>query len=304
MTEPQLGGTYEDLLEAARWCERNGLTSFARSDHYYWDDDHPLDATDAFATLAGLARDTESIRVSVLVTPITFRHPAVIAKMAATIDQMSGGRLDLGVGTGWNELEHAVFGLPFPERGERFDRLVEALSYLDAAFGPDRRSFEGRYYRLAARALPTPNDIRLIIGGSGPKRTPTLAGAHADEYNMFIGSAESAAPRIAVMREAAESNDRDPNSILVSMMGQLFVAPDEASYRSAVEKAAAARDVTVADLEARFADRGVPFGTPDRLGETLAALGDVGVGRIYIQHLDVTDREALERTWAAVKIAQ
>ncbi len=300
MTEPQLGGTYDDLLTAARWCEHHGLVSFARSDHYYWDHDNPLDATDAFATLAGLARETDTIRLCVLVTPITFRHPATIAKMAASIDQMSGGRFDLGVGTGWNELEHTAFGLPFPERRERFDRLVEALAYLEASFGEGRSTFSGDHYLLDADVRPKPEDVRIIVGGSGPTRTPTLAGSHAHEYNTFISTPEQAGPRISVMRESAQKSGRDPASIRVSMMGQLFVAPDESGYRDLMARAAAERELTVIELENRFSERGVPFGTPDRLAATLADLEEVGVDRLYIQLLDVTDIESLERTWIAI----
>ena len=133
MTEPHLGGTYDQQLEVARWAEAEGLVSFARCDHYLSGDDPTPDATDAFAVLAGLARDTTDIRLCVLVSPVTFRHPAVIAKNAVTIDQMSGGRFDLGVGTGWMELEHVNLGLPFPDWKERWIRFEDALNSLAAA---------------------------------------------------------------------------------------------------------------------------------------------------------------------------
>lgn len=186
MTEPHFGGTYQQMLAAAQLAERQGLTSFARCDHYLSDRDPTPDATDAFAILAGLARDTTTIRLCVLVTPITFRHPAVIAKNAATIDQMSGGRFDLGVGTGWMDYEHQAFGLPFPDSAERWARFEEALDYLAAAFGPGRSRYQGRFYRLDAEVKPKPTDIRIVIGGSGKSRTPRLAGSRADEYNFFV----------------------------------------------------------------------------------------------------------------------
>jgi len=202
MTEPQLGGTYDDLLRFARHAESLQLDSFARSDHLSWRG-APMAATDAFATLGGLARDTESIRLCVLVTPITFRHPAVIAKNAATIDQMSGGRLDLGVGTGWNEHEHDVLGLYFPDQAERWERFADALDYLETAFSEEGREHRGPYYSLTTNVLPKPTGIRIVIGGSGLKRTPTLAGRWADEYNTFIGDPDEIAARVAVMRAAA-----------------------------------------------------------------------------------------------------
>jgi alkanesulfonate monooxygenase SsuD/methylene tetrahydromethanopterin reductase-like flavin-dependent oxidoreductase (luciferase family) len=303
MTEPQLGGTYEDQLKAARWCEERGLAGFARSDHYFWSHDDPAEATDAFASLAGLARETEHIRLAVLVTPVTFRHPAVITKNAATIDQMSGGRFDLGVGTGWNELEHGAFGLPFPERGERFDRLVETLGYLGAAFADGRSTFEGSHYRLDGDIRPKPTGLGIIVGGSGPKRTPTLAGRYATEYNSFLGSATEAAPKIAVMREAAERAGRDPDDIRISMMGQVFGGSDDAEYQHLMRRAAEERDLTVAELVERFDEGGVPHGTPDRLGETFSELTQVGVTRVYLQHLDLSDLSPLEPLWAAVSAA-
>ena len=156
MTEPHLGGTYDQQLEAARFCEEEGLVSFARCDHFLSGGDPPPDATDAFAVLAGLARDTSDIRLCVLVSPITFRHPAVIAKNAATIDQMSGGRLDLGVGTGWMELEHVNLGIPFPEWKERWSRFEDALEYFEAAFGDGHARYEGPHYSLDADVKPKP----------------------------------------------------------------------------------------------------------------------------------------------------
>ena len=136
MTEPQLGGSYQDLLDTARWAEDHGLAAFARSDHYYWSGE-PTDANDAFTTFGGIARETSRIGLVVLVSPLTFRHPAVIAKAAASLDEMSDGRFDLGIGTGWMELEHEVFGLPFPDWSERFARLEEALPYVQAAHAQD-----------------------------------------------------------------------------------------------------------------------------------------------------------------------
>ncbi len=151
MTEPQIGGTYEQILRAARLAEAEGLHSFARSDHLAWQRDPAPDATDAFATMGGLARDTDSVRLAVLVTPITFRHPAIIAKNATTIDQMSGGRFDLGVGTGWNDFEHEALGIPFPESAERWARLEDALGYLEVAFAEEGGTYSGRVLQPRSR---------------------------------------------------------------------------------------------------------------------------------------------------------
>lgn len=296
MTEPQLGGTYDQQLEAARWVESEGLASYARCDHYLWGGDPTPDATDAFAVLAGLARDTSDVRLCVLVTPITFRHPAVIVKNAATIDQMSGGRLDLGIGTGWAELEHEALGMPFPDWSERWARFEEALDYLDAAFGEGRGSFEGDHYTLDADVKPKPQGLRTIIGGSGKKRTPTLAGTRADEYNFFLCPPDEARQKITVMREAA--GDRD---VEATVMGPALVGRTDADYQERLAEVAAQRNTTPEDYEARLADKGVPVGTPGRVAETLAALEDAGVQRYYVQWLDLDDLDGMRETVSIVR---
>lgn len=298
MTEPHLGGTYEQQLAAARWAEQEGLVSFARCDHYLSGAEPTPDATDAFAVLAGLARETERIRLCVLVSPITFRHPAVIAKNAATIDQMSGGRLDLGVGTGWMELEHVSLGIPFPDWPERWDRLEESLDYLDAAFGDGHGKFEGKHYGLDANVRPKPLGLRRIIGGSGGKRTPTLAGRRADEYNFFICPADEAREKIAVMREAA--GDRE---VEASVMGGALVGRTDSEFGERLARAAAARGITPKELEDRYVGNGFPIGTPGRVAETVSALEQAGVQRIYIQWLDLDDLDTMKDTVDIVRNA-
>ena len=296
MTEPHMGGTYDQQLEAARWAESEGLVSFARCDHYLSGADPTPDATDAFAVLAGLARETSDIRLCVLVTPITFRHPAVIAKNAATIAQMSGGRLDLGVGTGWMELEHEALGMPFPDWGERWSRFEEALDYLDAAFGGGHGSFEGEHYSLDADVKPKPAGLRTIIGGGGEKRTPTLAGTRADEYNTFISPPEDARRRIEVMREAA--GDRD---VEATVMGPVLVGRTEAEYEDRLAKAASKRDTSPQDLEKRYVDAGIVLGTPGQAAESVAALEEAGIERFYVQWLDLDDLDTMKDTVEIVR---
>ncbi|MET0565907.1 MAG: LLM class flavin-dependent oxidoreductase [Acidimicrobiia bacterium] len=290
MTEPQIGGTYEQILRAARLAEVEGLHSFARSDHLAWQGDPAPDATDAFATMGGLARDTDSVRLAVLVTPITFRHPAIIAKNASTIDQMSGGRFDLGVGTGWNDFEHEALGIPFPESAERWARLEDALGYLEAAFAEVGGTYSGPFYSLDLEVRPKPTGIRLIIGGSGPKRTPALAGARADEYNIFICPADDAREKIRVMREAA--GDR---LVEATMMGPVTVAGTDAELTELIAEAAVRRHITSDELIARWERSGMLFGTPTRLQEQMGALEEAGVQRIYLQWLDLADYDGLAR---------
>lgn len=291
MTEPHLGGTYQQQLEAARWAEAEGLVSFARCDHYLSGSDPTPDATDAFAVLAGLARDTDEVRLCVLVSPITFRHPAVIAKNAATIDQMSGGRLDLGVGTGWMELEHTALGLPFPDWSERWARFEDSLDYLEAAFGPGPGKHDGPYYSLDTAVKPKPRGLRLVIGGSGQKRTPTLAGSRADEYNFFICPAEEAKRKIAVMREAAGER-----RVEATVMGGALVGRNQSEFEDRLARAATARGITPKELEDRYVSNGFPVGTPDRVSETVAGLADAGVERIYVQWLDLEDLDTMKDT--------
>jgi alkanesulfonate monooxygenase SsuD/methylene tetrahydromethanopterin reductase-like flavin-dependent oxidoreductase (luciferase family) len=296
MTEPQMGGTYEQILAAARLAESEGLVSFARSDHLAWDEDRSPDATEAFTTLAGLSRDTSTIRLCVLVTPITFRHPAIIAKGAATVDQMSGGRLDLGVGTGWNEFEHSALGIPFPEDAERWRRLEEALGYLEAAFDPAGAGFSGELYQLDLDVHPKPSGIRLIVGGSGPRRTPRLAGTRADEYNIFVCPPDEARARIATMRQAAAGRE-----VEATMMGPVTVAGSDGELADRLMEAARRRDITSDALIARWEKAGVIYGTRSQVKEKIAAFQEAGVERLYLQWLDLSDREGLGRMLELVR---
>jgi alkanesulfonate monooxygenase SsuD/methylene tetrahydromethanopterin reductase-like flavin-dependent oxidoreductase (luciferase family) len=296
MTEPHMGGTYDQQLQAARWAQAEGLVSFARCDHFMSGGDPTPDATDAFAVLAGLARETEDIRLCMLVTPITFRHPAVIAKSATTIDQMSGGRLDLGIGTGWMELEHTALGIPFPDWPERWARFEEALDYLDAAFGEGHGTFHGKYYTVDASVEPKPEGMRIVIGGSGASRTPTLAGSRADEYNFFLCPADIARDKIEVMRAAA--GDRP---VEATVMGPALVGRTDDELRTRLEQSAAKRGVAPADLEQRYVDNGLLVGTPDRVADTVAALEEAGVERIYVQWLDLGDLDGMKETVSVVR---
>jgi alkanesulfonate monooxygenase SsuD/methylene tetrahydromethanopterin reductase-like flavin-dependent oxidoreductase (luciferase family) len=292
MTEPQLGGSYEDLARAARLTEEAGLVSFARADHYYWSAG-PKPTTDAFTSFGGLARELDKTRLAILVTPITFRHPAVISKSAATLDEMTGGRFDLGVGTGWMEAEHQAFGIPFPSWKERFARLEEALQYIRASFSG--QPFEGRYYRTDAEALPRPGGIRLIVGGSGPEKTPALAGTYADEYNHFAIAPSELAPKIARVREAAAAAGRDPASVTMSVIGPAVLASDATTFADVMAGAARFRNVTVEALTKRWQRAGVPMGTPEQAAAAFADYEEIGVDKYYLQWLDLTDRSGIDQ---------
>lgn len=284
MTEPQFGGTYRHLLAVARAAEAAGFDVFARSDHYL-NMEAPESVPEALTSLAGLARDTDRIALGVLVTPVTFRHPAVIAKTAATIDQMSDGRFELGVGTGWMESEHEAFGLEMPPLRTRYSLMFDTLAYLSAAFGRTEGGFQGRHYRLAdIEVQPRPTGaLPLVVGGKGMQRTPSLAGRFADHYNVFPSDAAGLQARRRVMQGAARDAGRDPDAVLLSLMSPIYVAEDRAGYREVVAAEAASRGIEASELEAHFAEDRVPHGTIDQVASLLAQYATEGVGRFYVQ---------------------
>lgn len=306
MVEPQVGGSYDDLLTLARWADAAGLTAFARSDHYL-NGDASEPATDALTSIGGLARETTNIKLTVLMTPLTFRHPAVIAKTAATLDEMSGGRFELGVGTGWMESEHTRFGMELPDLRTRFSLLYETLAFIRTAFGrEDNDTYRGRHFHLDVtdvRPQPT-GPLPIVIGGGGPKKTPRLAGRFADEYNMFITDAATLEGRLGHMREAADEAGRDPDEILISMVSQVIGGADEAEYRERLGSAAAQREIEPDELEASFLSRGMFCGTHERLAERATEMAALGVGRLYVQQfsaLPAIDTDSLSGDIAAIR---
>ena len=302
--EPQVGGSYQRLRDLARWSEEQGLEAFARSDHYL-DGSESANATDALTSIAGLARDTDRIELVVLVSPLTFRHPGVLAKTAATIDEMSDGRFTLGVGTGWMEDEHETFGIELHSTRERFSRLFETLSYLRAAFSGDE-GFSGRHYNLAAGTdvLPRPANVPIVIGGSGMKKTPTMAGRFADEYNMFVTDPETLERRLEVMRRAAVEADRDPDAIKISISGPAIIADTEEEYRDLLAARGAKRDLSADEYEAFLGERNIPRGTLDTAGEAIEAYAALGVSRFYLHEykaLDEIDTDRLVPLFSALR---
>lgn len=303
MVEPQVGGSYTRLREIAVWAEEQGLDAFARSDHYL-DQERSAPTTDALTTFGGLAEVTESIQLVVLVTPLTFRHPAVIAKTATTLDEMTGGRFALGVGTGWMQGEHDMLGIDLPELGERFDRFYETLSYLRAAFDTSD-GFTGDHYNLAAiEVLPHPVNIPIVIGGSGMKKTPTYAGRFADEYNMFVTDRETLERRLDVMRAAEAAAGREPGTVKVSFAGPAVVAATDNEYASLLADRGSKRDMGATEYEAFLAERNVPRGAPDQAAAIIEDLEEMGVGRFYVQqyaHLNDVDTDELAPVFEALR---
>ena len=283
----QVSGPYDTVLAAARFSEQRGLPAIALPDHYLLTRDaetsRTTPANDAFIQIAALARETTVLELVLLVAPITFRHPAVILKSAVTIDDLSGGRFALGVGTGWMDLEHEVFGFPYPAMGERFSMLEEGLAYLRAGLDPTHPGFSGERYRLRPFPLsPTPDgSIRLVVGGTGSQRTPQLAGRYADEYNAFPGP--DLADRIERARRAASDAGRDPDRLRLSSTGQVTGADSEEELDGILEERAARAGITREQLDRSIARRHTPIATWERLREQMAEMERLGIERFYLQ---------------------
>jgi F420-dependent oxidoreductase-like protein len=292
-TEPQMGATYDDLLAVARRTEETGFDAFFRSDHYLTMGGDGLPGpTDAWVTLGGLARETSRIRLGTLMTAATFRLPGPLAISVAQVDQMSGGRVELGIGAGWFEEEHSAYGIPFPELGERFDRYEEQVAVLHGLWNtPPGETFDfpGTHYRFTkSPALPKPvqdGGIPIIVGGSGKKRTPRLAARFASEFNVPFASAADNARLFAGVREACEEVGRDPASLVYSSALVLCVGKDEAE----LARRAAAIGRKVDELR----DHGVA-GTPAEAVDVLGRYAEAGAQRVYLQVLDLADLDHLD----------
>ncbi|NUW30904.1 LLM class F420-dependent oxidoreductase [Nonomuraea sp. SMC257] len=294
-TEPQEGATYDDLLAVAQATERLGFDAFFRSDHYLriTSGDPGPGSTDAWTMLAGLARETSRIRLGTLVTPATFRLPGPLAITVAQVDQMSGGRVELGLGTGWYDREHAAYGIPFPPVQERFGRFEEQLEIIRGLWTSDGPySFEGAYYRLVdSPALPKPvqrPSPPIIVGGLGAKRTPRLAATYADEYNVPFHAPEETGAAFDRVRRAAEETGR---ALVLSAAQTVCVGRD----RAELERRAAAIGTGLADLR-----RNGLAGTPAEVVDKLGRLGELGAERVYLQVMDLSDADHLELIAAEV----
>ena len=298
-TEPQEGAEYSTLLAAAQATERLGFDAFFRSDHYLAiESPGPPGPTDAWITLAGLARETSRIRLGTLVTPVTFRLPGPLAITVAQVDQMSGGRVELGLGTGWFDAEHTAYGIPFPPVAERFGRLEEQLEVITGLWGTAEGktfSFRGSYYTLTdSPALPKPAQRPrppVLIGGGGERRTPRLAARFADEYNVPFDTVEASAAAFGRVRQACQEAGRDPGSLVYSAAQTVCCGRDEAE----LARRAQATGEQLADLR----QSGLA-GSPAEIVDKLGRFARAGAERIYLQVLDLHDLGHLELIAAEV----
>jgi alkanesulfonate monooxygenase SsuD/methylene tetrahydromethanopterin reductase-like flavin-dependent oxidoreductase (luciferase family) len=284
----QVVGDYDHVLNIARMAHLGGAVAVSLADHYLYgaNRERYTDPTyDSFVQAAALGRDTTDIEIVMLVSPITFRHPAFYAKAAITIDELSGGRFVLGVGTGWHDDEHALFGIPYPDRNERFGMLEDALGYLRQFFDDPRRGFESDRYRFEGldyrpRAR---SDLRILVGGSGGKRTPRLAGTFGSEFSIAETPPEGVAPRVSRAREAAAANGRDPDALLISMTAAVISGATQAEITDNLGRFGKAAGQSGPAMREQWEKRGITFRTWEEHVERLGRFADAGVERVYIQ---------------------
>ncbi|MGX1759376.1 LLM class F420-dependent oxidoreductase [Streptomyces lydicus] len=290
-TEPQQGASYDTLLKIAKATEDLSFDAFFRSDHYLrmGNADGLPGPTDAWITLAGLARETKRIRLGTLMTAGTFRLPGVLAIQVAQVDQMSGGRVELGLGAGWFEEEHKAYGIPFPK--EKFARLEEQLAIVTGLWATEAGkefSYDGTYYQLEnSPALPKPvqSKVPVLVGGHGARRTPRLAAQYADEFNIPFASLEDSERQFGRVRAAAEAAGRKGDELVYSNALVACVGRNDAE----VARRAAAIGRNVDELKANGL-AGSPAEVVDKIGRYAA----VGASRVYLQMLDLDDLDHLE----------
>ena len=298
MIEPQQGASYDTQLRLAKAAEDLGFSAFFRSDHYLamGEGDGLPGPTDSWVTLAGLARETSTIRLGTMVTAATFRHPGPLAIQVAQVDQMSGGRVEFGLGAGWFEAEHTAYGIPFPP--DRHARLTEQLDIVTGLWATplgSRFSFAGKHYTLTdSPALPKPaqSPVPVVIGGMGPKRTPALAAKHAAEFNAPFRSAADSGAQYARVREALEAHGRAADDIVFSHAITTVVGKDDAE----VARRSAAIGREVGELRQNGA-----AGTPAEVAATLRTYADAGATRSYLQIMDLDDLDHLELIATALR---
>jgi alkanesulfonate monooxygenase len=292
-TEPQQGASYDDLLRVAQKAEELGFGAFFRSDHFLGMGTDGLPGpTDAWVTLGALARETSSIRLGTMVTSVTFRWPGLLAVQVAQVDQMSGGRVELGIGAGWFGKEHAAYAVPFPDVRERFEMLEEQVEIITGLWAcghanDDRYSFDGKHYQVSdSPGLPKPHQAKppVIIGGAGKLRSAALAARFADEYNVPFTAFEEGLEVHERVRRACEEIDRDPASMIHSSALVLCVGRDEAEFHR--RAAAIGHDPETLRSEQLG-------GTVNEVLDKVGRYAESGQSRLYLQTLDLDDLDHL-----------
>jgi F420-dependent oxidoreductase-like protein len=299
MIEGQEDVTWGQWRALALAAEQGGFETLFRSDHYLSVEGRTeRGSLDAWTTLAGLAAVTSRIRLGTLVSPATFRHPSVLAKSAATVDHISDGRVEVGLGAGWNELEHRAYGFEFYDRmGTRLDVMQEQAEIVARSFEDGPFSFEGKHYRVEnLDALPKPLQRPrppIVMGGSGAPRGMAIAARWADEYNtVFVGPEEAGTRREKWVQAWADAG-RDPGALVFSVMSTVLVGADEAEVQERARRLAERRGVDVDSMLPGLRASGV-VGTIEEAAERLREYEAAGVQRFMLQHLLHDDIEAVE----------
>jgi F420-dependent oxidoreductase-like protein len=299
MIEGQEGVSWDEWVALAEACERAGIEALFRSDHYLSGVEPGRTAHDAWTTLAGLAARTTTLRLGTLVSPVTFRHPSLLANAVATVDHISGGRVELGMGAGWMEQEHEAYGFPFPALRERLARLAEQLEIVHRLWTEERVDFAGTHYTLTdCPALPKPVQQPhppVLVGGRAKPGTLEPAVRFADEYNLIGSSLEEYAAARKALDEACERADRDPATLGLSVMTGFALGADRDAVREQAQRTLErwGSDATPEEAIARYEARGTA-GTPEEFVDGLRRLEAAGVRRVMLQHASHDDLETVE----------
>jgi alkanesulfonate monooxygenase SsuD/methylene tetrahydromethanopterin reductase-like flavin-dependent oxidoreductase (luciferase family) len=293
MIEGQEGVTWEDWVALAETCERSGVEALFRSDHYISGTDDRREALDAWATISGLAAATTKLELGTLVSPATFRHPSVLAHNAATADEISGGRVTLGMGAGWMEREHEAYGIEFFTARERVARFGEQLEIVHDLFRKERVDFDGTYYRLHDAPGMNRPQLQLLVGGSAKPGTAVPAVRFADEYNVLLGTLDEVRACTHRLDEACERLGRDPATLRYSLMAPLVIGVDDDAVRASAQRIGERFGRDPDQVLDRYGTMG-PVGTIDQAVERLREVEEVGIERVMLQHLVHTDLETVE----------
>lgn len=306
MLEGQEGVTWPRWLAVAQACERLGFEGLFTSDHYLSvSGAAERGSNDAWTILSALAARTERIRLGTLVSPVTFRHPAVLAKVATTVDRISGGRVDLGIGAGWWEEEHRTHGFPFPPVDERMEMLEEQIEIVHELLSKDRFTFEARHYALedcafAFKPVQRPHPP-IIVGGKGGPRMARLVARWADEFNTVGGTPDEVRERFGRVRDAVDAGGRAQSSVTTSLMTWVYVGADRDELRARVERARSL-DPKAGPFDAYLEDisKDCIVGTPEPAAERISEYAAAGVQRIVLNHELFDDLEMIEMLAAEV----
>ena len=292
MIEGQEGVTWENWAAIAAACEEHGVEALFRSDHYISGTDETRPALDAWATISGLAARTTRLQLGTLVSPATFRHPSVLVRQAATADEISGGRVTLGMGAGWMQREHEAYGFDFETAKERVAKFTEQLEIAHKLLDEERVDFEGAFYRLQdAPGLGRP-DLPILVGGSAKPGTAKPAALFADEYNTLFSTLDEVRARMAALDRACEEVDRDPATLRRSLMAPLVVGRDEREVLESARRIGSRFNRDPQDVLDRYGQFG-PVGTVEEAAVRLRALEEAGIQRVMLQHLAHEDLDTI-----------